>query len=148
MTGNPVPEIATTATRTMKMNDYAHRHVCVPKSKYNASKQVVQLKDGTRHEFDSRKEADRYYTLRLMERAGQITGLKIQVPFVLIPAQKDADGNTVRDCKYIADFTYYDKAGNYVVEDVKGYRGGTAYEVFKIKKKLMNLWYGITVREV
>lgn len=147
MTGNPVPAIATTAIKTMKMNDYTHRHVCVPASKFNASKQVVVLKDGTKHTFDSKKEADRYYTLRYLERAGQIHDLSIQVPFELIPAQKDEDSNTVRACKYIADFVYF-KDGKQVVEDVKGYRGGTAYEVFKIKKKLMLQRYGITVKEV
>ena len=36
------------------MDDYAHRHVCVPANKYNASKYVVALKDGTKHTFDSR----------------------------------------------------------------------------------------------
>lgn len=127
---------------------YAHRHVCIDHSKYNAQKIVVALPDGTPHTFDSKKEADRYCELRLLERAGKIRVLKIQVPFELIPTQKDADGKTLRPCKYIADFTYYDKSGNQIVEDVKGYRGGTAYEVFKIKKKLMLQRYGITVREV
>ena len=35
-----------------------------------------------------------------------------------------------------------------IVEDVKGYKGGQAYTIFKIKKKLMLYLYGIEVDEV
>lgn len=51
-------------------------------NKYHAQK--VEF-DGKR--FDSRREARRYAELRLLERAGEITGLRTQVPFELIPAQ-------------------------------------------------------------
>lgn len=49
-------------------------------NKYHAQK--VEF-DGKR--FDSRREARRYAELRLLERAGEITGLRTQVPFELIP---------------------------------------------------------------
>lgn len=38
--------------------------------------------------FDSKKEACRYSELLLLERAGVITDLQMQVPFVLIPSQR------------------------------------------------------------
>ena len=93
--------------------------------------------------FDSRKEACRYTDLRLMEKAGIITDLKTQVPFVLIPAQRDENGKMIeRPVIYYADFTYW-KDGKYIVEDTKGYRT----DVYKIKRKLMLQVHGIRVLE-
>lgn len=108
-------------------------------SKYNARKIVL---DG--HAFDSKKEATRYAELSLLERAGEISGLKTQVKFELLPKQ---DGE--RACTYVADFVYTDaKTGERVVEDVKGYKKGQAYAVFTIKRKMMLFFHGIRIREV
>ena len=96
--------------------------------------------------FDSMKEAARYQELKLLERAGEIRELKRQVPFVVIPAQRDEKGKVIeREVKYIADFTYIEK-GKLVrtVEDVKGMRT----EVYKIKRKLMLYRNGIRIKEV
>lgn len=53
------------------------------KSKYGAVKTEV---DGIK--FDSKREASRYQELRLLEQAGEITNLLLQVPFELIPKSK------------------------------------------------------------
>jgi hypothetical protein len=124
------------------------------KSKYGAEKITV---DG--QSFASKKEARRFTQLRLLERAGEISDLKTQVKFVLIPAQRDPDtvgarggvkkGKLIeRECAYIADFVYKDNQGETVVEDVKGYKGGGAYELFKIKRKLMLYVHGIRIIEI
>lgn len=94
--------------------------------------------DGIR--FDSRKEANRFYQLRLMERAGEISNLRRQVEYELIPAQKTPAGRAVRPVKYVADFVYEDH-GKTVVEDVKGVKT----REFRIKSKLMLWRYGIVV---
>ena len=87
------------------------------------------------HVFDSKKEGKRYAELRLMERAGEISGLQIQVPFVLIPAQKDEKGRVIeRAVTYVADFVY-NKGGKLIVEDTKGYKT----DIYRLKRKLM-LW--------
>lgn len=116
-------------------------------------------------EFASKKEARRFQQLQIMQKAGEIDDLKRQVKFVLIPAQREfcneiyskgrkkgcfKPGKILeRELSYYADFTYIDvNTGKLVVEDVKGYRGGGAYEVFKIKRKLMLHIYGIRVMEV
>ena len=128
-------------------------------SKYHSRKTVV---DGM--VFDSRKEAARYRELKLLERAGLIRDLERQVKFVLIPEQREPDtidyskskhGRRVRgriierECAYIADFRYFDcEADKVIIEDVKGLKSGTAYEVFKIKRKLMLYLYNIKVREI
>jgi len=93
--------------------------------------------------FDSKKEERRYCELRLMQRAGMIQGLDRQVKFELIPAQPKAN---LRATNYYADFCYW-QDGRFVVEDVKGYRKGTAYELFMIKKKLMYQRYGHIIKE-
>lgn len=106
--------------------------------------------------FDSRKEADRYSELLLLQAAGVITDLRRQVPFELIPVQKDEGritksgrqlpGKTIeRPCVYIADFVYRDvKSGEDVVEDVKGVRT----QAYRIKRKLMLYRFGIRIREI
>ena len=124
------------------------------KSKYGANKAVV---DGIT--FDSRKEARRYSELKLLERVGEISDLQLQVKFVLIPAQREPDtvgkrGGVIkgklieRECSYVADFTYKGKDGLLHVEDVKGYKDGSAYNLFKIKRKLMLYIHKIKVEEV
>lgn len=96
--------------------------------------------------FDSKKEARRYAELAKMEAAGEIEELSLQVPFELLPAQKDKDGKTVeRACVYKADFVYLDNAtGAVVVEDVKGKRTPE----YIIKRKLMLWRYGVRVKEL
>lgn len=130
------------------------------RSKYGNRKAVV---DGIT--FDSRKEANRFQELRMLERAGKIKALERQVKYVLIPTQREASfevyksgpnkgrrkpGKVVEhECSYVADFVYT-KDGETVVEDVKGYRApsSAAYAKFVIKRKLMLERYGIRVKEV
>lgn len=109
-------------------------------SKYNSKKTVV---DG--QTFDSKKEANRYKELRLLEKAGVIKDLWTQVKFKLIPAQRDeATGKVIeRECSYKADFVY-EEDGKTVVEDAKGFRT----KEYVIKRKLMLWRYGIRIREV
>lgn len=110
-------------------------------SKYNSKKTVV---DG--QIFDSKKEANRYKELRLLEKAGEIKDLRTQVKFKLIPAQRDeATGKVIeRECSYKADFVYYEEDGETVVEDVKGFRT----KEYIIKRKLLLYQYGIRIREI
>lgn len=108
--------------------------------------------DGIR--FDSKKEAARYYDLKLLERAGEIRDLRLQVPFELVPPHGKDKGVT-----YVADFVYQerpkcheslDKAGYaydwpQVVEDVKS--PATRTDAYTIKRKLMYHIHGIRIRE-
>ena len=98
--------------------------------------------------FDSGKEAERYDKLLLMQRAGMIKDLRRQVHYEIIPKQ-EKNGRKLRAAEYIADFVYTDaETGEEIVEDVKGYRGGEAYRLFMLKKKLMLERWGIWVNEV
>jgi hypothetical protein len=104
--------------------------------------------------FDSKKEANRYRELMLLERAGKIKNLQMQVKYELIPSQKDISGRVVeRAVIYIADFVYMDistPVHRLIVEDIKGYRNtkGGAYALYAIKRKLMLYKYGIRITEV
>lgn len=102
-----------------------------------------------RNGFDSRKEERRYNELLILERSGIITDLKRQVPYELIPSQRESGKVIERACIYKADFTYI-QDGGLVVEDVKPYSKGKFYctPEFKIKKKLMLERYGIKIKLV
>ncbi len=106
-------------------------------SKYYSVKTTI---DGI--PFDSKKEANRYCELKLLERAGEIGGLQRQVKFELVPPYT-INGRKVRKMEYKADFTYQEN-GQLIVEDVKGFKT----DVYKIKKKLFEYKYGIEIREV
>lgn len=94
--------------------------------------------------FDSKLEAKRYQELKLLEKAGEISGLRLQVPYVLIPKQRDSTGKAIRETKYIADFVYLDSNNDLVVQDTKG----KTTPDYVIKKKLMLSVHGITINEV
>lgn len=89
--------------------------------------------DGITH--DSKTEAQRWEELKLLQAAGDIRGLRRQVPVPLIgrdgPIMTDS-GNQQRT--YKADFVYVDhKLGVTVIEDRKGHET----DVFKIKKAIL-----------
>lgn len=99
--------------------------------------------------FASKREANRFGELMLLELAGTITNLrnnrdhKAECTFELIPAQYIAGKCVERACKYIADFVYETAQGVRVVEDAKGYRES----VYRIKRKLMLHIHGISILE-
>ena len=82
-------------------------------NKYRNKKVIV---DNIR--FDSNLEATRYRELKLLQRAKEISNLRLQVPFVLQEGFKK-NGKTYQAIKYIADFVYEEK-GRTIVEDTKG----------------------------
>ncbi len=107
------------------------------RSKYGSKKVTV---NGIT--FDSKREAERYRELVLLERAGHIENLQLQVKFELIPSQR-IDGKVVeRACHYVADFVYT-QDGQTVVEDTKGFRTPD----YIIKRKLM-LQKGYRIKEI
>ena len=55
--------------------------------------------------FDSIAEGKRYRELALLEKAGEITELKLQPKFLLQDSFKK-NGKTYRKVEYIADFMY------------------------------------------
>lgn len=92
----------------------------------------------------SKKEHRRAGQLKLMQLAGEISGLREQVPYELIPEQRDSAGKLLeRSCRYIADFVYNDRQGNLVVEDTKG----VLTPQYRIKRKLMLYIHGIIIKQ-
>ena len=108
--------------------------IWVKQNKYGNEKTVV---DGIT--FASRKEASRWQELKMLEKAGEITGLSRQLRIELIPKTK-----LYRACYYVADFVYFDKKEKKTVyEDVKGAKT----EVYKLKKKILYWRHGIEIKE-
>jgi hypothetical protein len=96
--------------------------------------------------FDSKREANRYSELKIMEKAGIINSLKLQPEFKCM-----VNGKKV--CTYKADFEYLmvddigpqGQIGYYIVEDVKGFKT----PVYRLKKKLVEACYpGTVIKEI
>lgn len=93
--------------------------------------------------FQSVKEASRWQELRMLERAGKITGLNRQLRIEVVPKTK-----LHRARYYLADFVYFDKEqGKMIYEDVKGYRKGVAYQLFTLKRDILYWRHGIEIKE-
>lgn len=140
-------------TETISAKEFINEQVKIAKKRGSKYRNVKTVVDGIT--FDSKKEAQRYAELRMMELAGEIKDLKCksQYPFIV-------EGGKI--CSYIADFEYLKFfqantpiGGNgicvshglsRVVEDVKSEitRKNPAY---RIKKKLMKAIYGIDILE-
>ena len=124
-------------------------------SKYLNKKVVV---DGV--EFDSRKEYDYYLYLKQRQEVGEISCLRRQVPYELIPAvwgervkhlkTKDKVERVCiqRPTTYVADFVYIEtNTGKEVVVDVKSKYTRTLSD-YRLKKKMMLAFKGIVLNEV
>lgn len=108
-------------------------------NKYHAKKTSI---DGI--VFDSKKEAEYYSLLRVQERLGKISGLKLQQKYQVIKPAVDHNGKKLPAIYYIADFVYWDNEAKLHVVDVKGFKT----PVYKLKKRLMLELYDIEIEEV
>lgn len=120
-----------------RMEELAEADEPEKKSKYSSAKTDL---DGIT--FDSKKEAEFYAELKVRERAGEISHLRLQPRYLLQEAFKQ-EGKQYREIEYVADFEYVEN-GKTVVIDVKGFK--TA--VYMIKKKLFLYKYGDKVKFV
>lgn len=109
-------------------------------SKYKAKKTFL---DGIL--YDSKKEAAFASKLEMLKKAKPLSERVIS--FERQPIF-DIVVNGQKICRYIADFevTYAD--GRIEVIDVKGMKSGAAYQMFRLKKKLVEAVHGIIVIEV
>ena len=113
-------------------------------SKYRAVPTVI---DGVR--FASKKEARRFAELKLLEKAGEITGLLLQPRYDLYVvgngAGNEPAGYQAQIGCYVADFTYFDRRSQrVVVEDTKGFKT----RLYRWKKKHVEAQYGIEIKEL
>ena len=114
----------------MKIEEY--KRLLNKGSKYHSKKVTV---DGI--EFASKKEANRYTELKLLEKQGYIKDLELQKQFELQPRFKK-NGKTYRPITYIADFVYLDlRTNKNIVEDVKGFKT----DIYKLKLKMFEYIY-------
>jgi hypothetical protein len=97
--------------------------------------------------FDSKKEARRYAELLMLMRAGEIRDLVCQPEFPLFTAHHK--GGAVHQVgTYTADFRYRKgPTGVLVIEDVKS-PATRKNATYRLKKRMTELAYGITVTEV
>lgn len=109
---------------------------------------------GGEKKFDSQGEYLRWVVLKAKQDRGEITNLRRQVQFELLPRQPllepriNKKGRTERveaAVSYYADFVY-EQDGKTVVEDVKS--EATRTSTYVIKRKLMLLLHKIQVKEI
>jgi len=116
-------------------------------NKYGAKKTVVD-----NITFASKKEADRYCQLKLLEKAGEIRNLELQPRY-------DLAVKGVKLGFYKADFRYEEtwpltvilkhnhtrklEAWKLVIEDCKGFKT----PIYRLKKKLLLALHGIDIYE-
>ncbi len=123
--------VAKAGKKSLKSNPVPSKH------KYHAQKTEV---DGIM--FPSKKQAERYKELKLLEKTGEIGDLQLEVPFVLAPSVV-INGRKRPPLRYFADFVYREvPSGNQVCEDSKGMRT----EGYRIKRHLMAI-LGYQIRE-
>ena len=124
-------------------------------NKYRNTKTIV---DGIT--FDSKKEANYYLFLKQKEADGEISNLRMQVPYEVIPEVWEDEvkhlktkDKIVRRCvqratHYVADFVYtVCETGNDEVVDVKSFITRKNPE-YRLKKKMMRAFNGISIIEV
>ena len=87
--------------------------------------------------FASQKEARVYRDFKLLERAGKLESLVLQMRYPLV-----VEGRLV--CTYVADFVVKPVGKPLEIYDAKGYRT----REYKLKKKLFEALMGIQIREV
>lgn len=96
--------------------------------KYNAKK--VNTPDG---KFDSKREYDKWLELKERQEKGEISNLRRQIEFTLIPRQTDDNGKfQYHPIRYKADFVFTDSKGTEHVQDSKGF----VTPEFRLKEKL------------
>lgn len=124
-------------------------------NKYRNTKTIV---DGIT--FDSKKEANYYLFLKQKEADGEISNLRMQVPYEVIPEVWEDEvkhlktkDKIVRRCvqratHYVADFVYtVCETGLDEVVDVKSFITRKNPE-YRLKKKMMRAFNGISIIEV
>lgn len=82
----------------------------------------------------STKEFLRWRQLLLLEKGKFISNLKRQVR---LPIKI----NSISVFVYVADFVYHNKHGKYIIEDSKG----KETDVFKLKRKCVEAYYGFSI---
>jgi len=97
------------------------------RSKFNAVRETVD-----NITFHSKREAARYRELKMLEKCGKITDLRLQVPYEIVPAAI-VNQRKRRALRYIADFVYKRDDGVEIINDVKGY----VDKVYAIKRHIM-----------
>lgn len=102
------------------------------KSKYSNKKTLYKG-----HLYDSKKESQRAMELDSLKKRGVIKDWWVQPEFKIIH-------QGVKICSYFADFAVLYNNGFIEYEDVKGVKT----DIYRLKKKLVQAFHGITIKEL
>ena len=95
--------------------------------------------------FDSLKESRRYSELKMLmkskDKSLAVKKFDMQVPFPIYI-------NDILCFTYLLDFQIEYENGRIEYEDVKGHKEGCTYALFRLKKKCVEAFYSIQIKEV
>lgn len=112
-----------------------------PKKKKKASKYNNEKVEADGKVFDSKHEYEVYTVLKFRQMAGEISELKTQAEFLLVPKQ-----GKERAVKYIADFSWIEN-GELKVGDAKS-EATRKLSTYVMKRKLMLQKFNIQIIEL
>lgn len=95
--------------------------------------------------FDSKKEYRYFSELEMLKKAkdekSRVVSIERQVRYDIIVNEKKIGF-------YKLDFKVKYADGHYRFIDIKGLKKGSAYQIFRLKKKLVEAIYGIKIEEI
>lgn len=106
------------------------------KNKFHAQKTVYN-----NITFDSKKEANFCERLDNLIKSGDVLSYERQIKY-------DITINNIKCCYYKLDFLINYANGNIEYVDIKGLKRGCSYQMFRLKKKLVEASYGIVIKEI
>ena len=109
------------------------------RNKYGVSPKSERTYKGT--VYASKLEMQYRQHLDLKIKANLVKSYTEQVPFRIVI-------NDRKICVYKLDFEVHYTDGRVEYIDVKGMRKGAAYAMFRLKKKLVEAMFGVTIKEV
>ncbi len=122
----------------MKIEEY--RKLTKKRNKYNAKKTLYNGRL-----YDSRKEAKYAEQLDTQRFAKNESDRVVRVQY---QPKFSHTVNGTHCFNYVADFKVGYSDGSERVFDVKGYKKGQAYALFRLKKKCVEAQYGIEITEI
>jgi len=118
---------------------------CTEQHKHTKPKYCRVCERSAFYYFASQAEARRFAALNMLQNVNEIKELRVQHRFP-IRVKNKSTGKPEEIFKYISDFTYRNKEGKFIVEDVKGSLNEKSFDnVFKLKRKLVEAIYGIKI---
>lgn len=126
-----------------RMLRLSHSDLAAINARRSANKFGARKKQLDGITFDSTHESEVYVGLKIQQASALITDLQCHVPL-----RVEINGQFV--FTYECDFVFKSRVAPWVLRylDAKGYKKGSAYQLFRLKKAIIKASLGIEIEEV